>query len=120
MAKTIEHLAADLEDQVIQLKQAVWDAYGILGFDQDGQPTPAALTHPPMPDFVRQFATEARKEIDEQADELSDMRSAFREIKWLMSFSDGVSGLRIDGTLMPWAEVRSLYLPMTTRSIEAP
>ena len=51
------------------LRQAVWDAYGILGFDQDGDATPDALAHPPLPDFLRQFAAEARLDADEALNE---------------------------------------------------
>jgi hypothetical protein len=33
------------------------------------------------------------------------------ELDWLMANSDGVAGLRADGTVMPWDEVQRLYLP---------
>ena len=57
------------EDQLAELRQAVWDAYGVLGFDQDGDATPDHLAYPALPDFVRQFATEMRKDYDEACDE---------------------------------------------------
>jgi hypothetical protein len=47
----------------------------------------------------------------ETAAERTGHLSALAEVEWLMDNSDGVSGLRLDGKVMPWAEVRSLYLP---------
>lgn len=31
-------------------------------------------------------------------------------LAWLMANSDGVVGLKLDGTVMPWPEVQKLYL----------
>jgi len=60
------------EVQLAELRQAVWDAYGILGFDQDGDKTPDHLVYPPLPDFLRQFAREMRNDYDLLLDELGD------------------------------------------------
>ena len=40
------------------------------------------------------------------------------EFEWLINNSEGVQGLKLDGTVMPWREVLDLYLPNTRRSVE--
>jgi len=57
--------------ELAELRQAVWDAYGILGFDQDGDDTPDALAHPPLADFLREFATDERDDRNADADALA-------------------------------------------------
>jgi hypothetical protein len=44
-------------------------------------------------------------------DELTAHKAALAEIGWLMDNSDGVKGLRFDEAVMPWLEVRRLYMP---------
>lgn len=34
-----------------------------------------------------------------------------KALAWLIDHSDGVVGLKADGTLMPWEEVLHLYIP---------
>lgn len=55
--------------ELAELRQAVWDAYGILGFDQDGDTTPDHLVAPPLPVFLREFAREERERFDEACEE---------------------------------------------------
>lgn len=53
------------EGLVVAYRQALWDIYGILGFDQDGDPTPDALVAPPLIEVVVNAAKEFRAEYDE-------------------------------------------------------
>lgn len=62
---------ADHAAEVAALKQAYWEARAILGFDNDGDPTPAALTFPTIPDLMRRDAAEFRKDYDEACDALA-------------------------------------------------
>lgn len=39
------------------------------------------------------------------------LEAAAQEVRWLSSNSDGVTGLRLDGGVMPWPEVLDLYAP---------
>jgi hypothetical protein len=56
------------EAKVTYLLQALWDVYGILGFDQDGDATPAAVKGD-LADLVRNAAREARRDYDEALQE---------------------------------------------------
>lgn len=51
------------------LRQGIWDAYGILGFDQDGDASPAAQRYP-MDKMIVEAATEARATSEETLSEL--------------------------------------------------
>lgn len=57
------------EQELAALKEAVWDAYRILGFDTDGADW-RCMTHPTWPEFVRQFATEMAKDYDQVLEEI--------------------------------------------------
>lgn len=50
MTDTTNKIETRRADQLTELRQAVWDAYGILGFDQDGDTNPDAssLTRRPV------------------------------------------------------------------------
>ncbi len=67
---------AEQMTEILRLRQALWEIYGILGFDTDGDPTPIALVGD-IAALVVDAAKEHRKEYDdllqpaEQA-ELSD------------------------------------------------
>lgn len=69
--------------ELAEVKQAAWDAYKILGFDTDGDETPHALTYPPFPEFVRQFATEARRDHDEACEDLWAAEERIEAVKAL-------------------------------------
>lgn len=66
---------------VRELKQAYWEARAILGFDNDGDPTPDALTHPPFPELMRRDATEFRKDYDDACDEADKFRRMFQQVR---------------------------------------
>jgi hypothetical protein len=40
----------------------------------------------------------------------ADKEALIHEVVWLMDNSEGVMGLRMDGGLTTWTEVRDLYL----------
>ena len=50
-------------EEIARLRQALWDIYGILGFDTDGDPTPAALVTDIVP-LVVNAAKEFRQDHD--------------------------------------------------------
>lgn len=50
-------------------RQALWDIYGILGFDQDGDKTPDTLVHPPLIQLVKEAAEQFRKDYDDACEE---------------------------------------------------
>jgi hypothetical protein len=52
-------------EQLRTHRQALWDIYGILGFDQDGDKTPDALAYPGLIELVVEAAKEARRDYDE-------------------------------------------------------
>lgn len=68
-ASEAELVAKPLRAEIEDLRQAIWDAYGILGFDQDGDKSHKGLVSPPWPDFLRQFATQAARDYDEACEE---------------------------------------------------
>lgn len=43
--------------------------------------------------------------------EIDTHSAAMAEVAWVMANTSGVVGLRMDGQVMPWAEVRKLYMP---------
>ncbi len=60
------------EDELLELRQAIWDAYGILGGDRDGDTDHRAFTpNNGWAEFLRRFAREARAERDELIDEIN-------------------------------------------------
>lgn len=67
-------------DEIAPLRQAIWDAYGILGFDRDGDPTPDALVYPSLGDLIRQAATEQRKDYDDALSEIERLRSLLGDL----------------------------------------
>lgn len=60
-------------------RQALWDIYGILGFDQDGDPTPAAIAND-LAAMVVEAAREYRADglLDEEGWERSNAALAER------------------------------------------
>jgi hypothetical protein len=54
---------AELEAQVAALRQAHWDGRAIGGFDNDGDPTPAAVTSD-FPALIRSDWTDMRSDLD--------------------------------------------------------
>jgi hypothetical protein len=58
-------------DEIEELRQAIWDAYGILGFDQDGDRSHKAHSFPGRgwAGFLREFATEQRADYDEAVEQ---------------------------------------------------
>lgn len=57
-------------DELDAARQALWDVYGILGFDQDGDPTPAAVGD--LGEMVRRAAREFRQDYDTALDLIPD------------------------------------------------
>ena len=53
------------EQELKELRQAVWDARATLGFDNSGNPTPDALKHPTLAELVKRDAAEFRKDYDD-------------------------------------------------------
>ncbi len=47
-----------------RLKQAYWEARAIMGFDNHGDPTPAALVYPAIADLMKRDAEEMRRDYD--------------------------------------------------------
>lgn len=70
--QTVGHQAIEAvtDRRLRDARQALWDVYGILGFDQDGDKTPDALVHPPLEDVVRDAAREFREQADEALDDI--------------------------------------------------
>lgn len=52
------------EQKVAELRQAYWEARAIMGFDNDGNPTPDALVYPSLPDLMKRDAMEMRGDYD--------------------------------------------------------
>jgi hypothetical protein len=57
-----------------ELRQACWDARATLGFDNDGDPTPAALVYPTLAELVKRDAAEFRKDYDDALTELASLQ----------------------------------------------
>ncbi|AGW41726.1 hypothetical protein O159_22860 [Leifsonia xyli subsp. cynodontis DSM 46306] len=75
---TVEALAAERDTYA----QALWDVYGILGFDRDGDPTPAACLTSGAEDFANSMvaaAWEARENTEEAVRE--ERRDALEEVR---------------------------------------
>lgn len=66
--------ATRAESELAALRQAVWDARAILGFDNGGDPTPDALAQPTLAELVLRDAREFRKDYDEACDEAAALR----------------------------------------------
>jgi len=66
--------------ELAELRQAVWEARAILGFDNDGDPTPDALTFPTLAVLVKRDAAEFRKDYDGACDEATKYRGALEAI----------------------------------------
>lgn len=49
--------------EIARLRQGLWDVYATLGFDTDGDPTPAALSYPDIVTLVLDAAKETREEM---------------------------------------------------------
>lgn len=97
MALYDEASVAGLVSEVNRLKQAIWDARAIMGFDNDGDPTPAALTHPPIADLCIRDATEFRKDYDEacadvdaQWADATRWRFVRNQLLWAKGYGDTV------------------------------
>lgn len=57
----------EMAEEIMRLRQALWDIYGVLGFDQDGQteaPMPGRIT-PDITEVVLSAAKEHRKDYDD-------------------------------------------------------
>lgn len=76
------------------LRQAVWDARAILGFDNDGQATPDAMTEPTLAELVLCDAREMREAYDEGQRETAELA---REVE----------GLRVDAERYRWLRDRT-------------
>jgi hypothetical protein len=77
-AETIRALQSSLaekDETIVALRQAIWDTFAILGGDTDGDKTPNAMVSPPLPDFIRTFARETRKDYDDACAELANLRA---------------------------------------------
>jgi hypothetical protein len=66
---------AEKDETIVALRQAIWDTFAILGGDTDGDKTPNAMVSPPLPDFIRTFARETRKDYDDACAELANLRA---------------------------------------------
>lgn len=66
----LHNMVDEAVDQIESLRQALWDIYGILGFDQDGDETPRALSFPALETLVRDAAREYRADVEEGENEL--------------------------------------------------
>lgn len=53
-------------------------------------------------------------------DEIDQDARMLGNLDWLMENSEGVVGLRLDGGVMPWAEVREKYLPASKNRAAPP
>lgn len=70
MSEMLSPLDDPLDYDVVALRQALWDVYEILGFDTDGDKTPAAQMR--LRKIVIDAAREFRKDYDEALDEIRD------------------------------------------------
>lgn len=75
-------LKTDGDVDVLELRQALWDVYGTLGFDQDGDRTPAAVCD--LPNVVRRAAVDATRDYEDLASEAesqAERSEALEEIR---------------------------------------
>lgn len=61
---------AELHAEVDTLRQALWDVYGALGFDQDGDATPTGVQD--LPGVVLRAAREFARDYDAALDQIPD------------------------------------------------
>ena len=61
LTRQVEQLRAKVDAH----RQAIWDALGHLGYDRDGDSTPAAFVYPPLTEVIVDVAKEFRAEYDE-------------------------------------------------------
>lgn len=100
---------------VPSLKQALWDIYAALGFDTEGDPTPAALVHPPLEVLVLEAAQDYRHEMQTEVDqveaEVEILRGVLRDVvgRFTMKGHPGQPCLRPDWTpiqtVEKWREI---------------
>lgn len=57
-----------MSDELARLRQAIWDAYRIMGFDTDGVVTVPARTYPSLDKLIVDAATEFRADYDAALD----------------------------------------------------
>jgi hypothetical protein len=57
------------------------------------------------------FVCAARTALPELIGEVERARTKLEQVKWLMENSDGVTGLRNDGSVMEWPTVVRMYVP---------
>lgn len=77
-----------LAAEVLRYRQAIWDARALMGFDNDGNPTPAALAYPHLADMLLRDAAEFRKDYDQacsEADEVEGLRADAERYRFLAS-----------------------------------
>ena len=65
--------ARALVAEVLRLRQAIWDAYGALGFDQDGLSTPPGGTSTDLAELIVSAAKEHREDYDAACEEAADV-----------------------------------------------
>lgn len=70
-----QNLLEEAIEQIDSLRQALWDVYAELGFDTDGDKTPAAIVGD-LGQMVVDAAKEYRKDNDEGLDELGEQITA--------------------------------------------
>lgn len=78
------HQLAERDAKLAELRQACWEARAVLGFDNDGDPTPDALVYPSLADLVRRDAAEFRKDYDEACNEAHAAERAREEATGLL------------------------------------
>lgn len=64
-----------LREELVELRQAVWDARAIMGFDNDGDSTPDALKFPTLAVMVIADAKEMRDDYDAAIAELDALKA---------------------------------------------
>ena len=72
LTKTAGVLIQKISKELKESRQALWDIYGILGFDTDGDKTPDALKYPPLTELVVNAAKESRQDYDNLLQELKE------------------------------------------------
>lgn len=98
MRKRTAALAAE-KKRADEAQQALWDVYGILGFDQDGDKTPPKVT-PPLETVVKNAAQEFRKDSDETEERERQLQARVEELEELSrhgcacDWKDGVPGVK--------------------------
>ncbi len=106
------------------LRQACWEARAIMGFDNDGCPTPAAVVYPTMHEGVVQWARELRKDYDDacaESDRLTAevlrLRAAMQDIVDDFDFTTkGGTEFQTDRTQAYADTARASLRPTTTNT----